>query len=175
MYIIGIDQSLTSTGIVCLENDKIKNQFLISSEEKGVERLIEIKEKVKNILNNQRPNIVVLEGYSFGSRGRATFSLGELGGILKVLITELNYRLYIVPSTTWKKFITDKGNCKKDLVLMKVFKKYNVEFNDNNLCDAFCLAKFIQEFHKFDNLKSKKFTKSESETFKKYIPISNII
>jgi Holliday junction resolvasome RuvABC endonuclease subunit len=40
-----------------------------------------------------------------------------------------------------KKFITGTGTAKKELMLLKVYKKFGEEFQDNNICDAFCLGK----------------------------------
>ena len=40
-----------------------------------------------------------------------------------------------------KKFITGKGNAPKEFMLMEVYKRFNEEFRDNNICDAYCLAR----------------------------------
>jgi len=75
----------------------------------------------------------------------ALAQLGAAHYIIRVLLYERNIDFSVVPPSTLKKFVTGKGNCKKDLVLLKVFQKWGVEFSDNNLADAYSLAKFALE------------------------------
>ena len=72
----------------------------------------------------------------------ALAQLGAAHYIARVLLHERNIEFDIVSPSTLKKFVTGKGNCKKDLVLLKVFQKWGVEFSDNNLADAYSLARF---------------------------------
>jgi len=64
----------------------------------------------------------------------------------------LRIRLYnemksyiITTPTTLKKFITGKGNAKKELMLLKVYKKWGKEFDNNNICDAYSLAEYAKQ------------------------------
>jgi len=50
----------------------------------------------------------------------------------------------IVTPTQLKKYATSKGNCGKDIIIKEIYKKYKIDFNDNNLADAFVLAKIGQ-------------------------------
>jgi crossover junction endodeoxyribonuclease RuvC len=52
------------------------------------------------------------------------------------------YHYLMVAPTALKKFITGKGNAKKELMLMKIFKRYGLEFENNNLADAYALARY---------------------------------
>jgi len=49
--------------------------------------------------------------------------------------------------TELKKFITGKGNAKKQIIIQQVYKKYGIEFEDDNLADAFVLAKMAEAAH----------------------------
>ncbi len=51
----------------------------------------------------------------------------------------------VVAPGTLKKFVTGDGRAKKDLMLLKVYKKWGVEFDDDNLADAYSLARFALE------------------------------
>jgi len=169
MKILAIDQSLVSSGYVIIEDDKIINKGTYKPKTKGVERLIDIRNKVIDLIDYCDVNFIVMEDYSYGSRGRATFSLGELGGVLKTEIKDTNYYPYTVPIGLWKKYITGAGNTKKDMILMKVYKKYGHEFKDNNICDAFCIGKFFFDYMDW-SLREKDtwYNKHETECFKKY-------
>ena len=44
-----------------------------------------------------------------------------------------------VATTTLKKFATERGNAKKELVLLRIAKRYDVEFDSNDEYDSFAL------------------------------------
>ncbi|MGD2073064.1 MAG: hypothetical protein PVG65_06210, partial [Candidatus Thorarchaeota archaeon] len=54
----------------------------------------------------------------------------------------------VIAPSTLKKFVTGKGNCKKELILLKVYQKFEIEFDNHNLADAFSLAKMAFEENK---------------------------
>ena len=87
------------------------------------------------------PEIICLEGYSFGSRGRAVFQTGELGGLVRVLLHKTGIKWIEIPPSQVKKFATGKGNCGKDLILQQVYKRWGMEFKTSDEADAFVLAK----------------------------------
>jgi crossover junction endodeoxyribonuclease RuvC len=145
--IIGIDPSLTGTGIVVLENDKIIYKQILTSKLKDIARLYDLRDKLKKIIFKflQVNIFVVLEGYSFGSRIGQSFSIGEWCGLIKMFLYENNIPFIVVQPTILKKFVTGKGNVHKDLILMNIYKKFKVDFtrfkgNANNIGDAFSLA-----------------------------------
>lgn len=148
--ILGLDLSLTSTGWCVLEGGKIRTKGLIKPKIKGAERLRYIKDYVDNMLmqmhTRQELRLVALEGYSFGSKNTHAHSTGELGGIIKLTLLLNKIETIIVPPTCLKKFITGKGNAPKDIMMMKTFAKYGIEFTNNNECDAYCLAKLGQAY-----------------------------
>jgi len=141
---MGIDLSLRGTGISIIDKDKIVNQFLISTTPKQVTegRLIEIGDTIKKILKKYPPILINIEGLAFGARGQRMFELAGLHYYIRIMVKQLEYPYIVTPPTEVKKWVTGKGNCNKDVMLMKVFKKYGIEFTDNNLCDAFCLARY---------------------------------
>ena len=155
MKYVGIDPSLTATAIVILDAEaEIEFKAIIKSKLRGVDRLLEIETEVQNSLLNTSLSHICIEGYSFGSRVGQAFSIGELGGILKRLLT-VKQKLYtVIQPTSLKKFVTGKGNCPKDLILKEVYKKWSVDLNDNNLADAYGLARIAYgAYHKEELLK----------------------
>lgn len=71
--------------------------------------------------------VIVLEGYSYGSKGRSIFDIAELGGILKYRLKETfkNAHLFIVTPSEWKKEVVKHGNADKEKIA-----NYLIE-NDN--------------------------------------------
>ena len=60
-------------------------------------------------------------------------------------LLDLGFRkLAIVPPQTLKKFVighAKKGQSGKEVMLLKTFQRWEKEFTDHDLCDAYCLAK----------------------------------
>jgi crossover junction endodeoxyribonuclease RuvC len=156
-FFIGIDASLSSTGIVVLDGrGEIYSRMIISSKLTGTERLKDLSKKTKEYLSNFVPCRLIpvfLENYSFGSRAGQAFSIGEWGGVLRVLLNEMGFKVTGIAPTVLKKFITGKGNAKKEQMLLQTFKKFGQEFDNNDICDAFGLALLCYKFFNRDKLK----------------------
>jgi crossover junction endodeoxyribonuclease RuvC len=153
--VLGIDLSLTGTGVVCLENGQIISQLLIKStpNEKTtvaeMNRIKDILDKIESSISSNIFEAVAVEGVSFASK--RTVSLSQLSGLNYLVrynfifdkwknnLKDIN-KLLIVPPTVLKKFITGKGNSKKDVMLLETYKRYEMSFDNDNLCDAFGLA-----------------------------------
>ncbi len=171
--IMGIDLSLNGTAITILnigmDDYRIEHQvFAFSSikslkkkfpdniiyqdkELKGVERLEFINKEINDIIENKRigPYIsdVAMEDYSFASIGRQ-FSIGELGGVIKLLIYSWNKSLTIYKPTEIKKFISGKGNAPKSTILLEVYKKFGIDFSiydssSDDVADSYVIAHML--------------------------------
>jgi len=139
---VGLDLAFANNGIVILDGKgNIIHQEVLSTSKKDSDevRLINIRTKLNSLL--QDDDVVCLEGLSFGSQGMALAQLGAAHYIIRVLLYERNINFSVVSPSTLKKFVTGKGNCKKDLMLLKVFQKWGVEFSNDNLADAYSLAR----------------------------------
>ena len=140
---IGLDLAFANNGVVILDEEgNIIHQEVLSTSKKDPDevRLINIRTKLNSLLQDN--DIVCLEGLSFGSQGMSLAQLGAVHYITRVLLYERNIDFSLVTPSTLKKFVTGKGNCKKDLILLKVFQKWGVEFSNDNLADAYSLARF---------------------------------
>ncbi|MGI6351406.1 MAG: hypothetical protein ACOX6M_10255 [Armatimonadota bacterium] len=149
MKYVGIDPSLTSTGVVMLDDDaEIIDSRVIKSRQKDAARLIEIENALWELL----PNYVALEGYAMGSRyGRE--AAGELGGVIRRALYLQGSTYVVVPPASLKKFAA-KGNAKKDEVRLEVYKRWGVEFETNDEVDAYVLARIAYaKFHGDDLIK----------------------
>jgi crossover junction endodeoxyribonuclease RuvC len=155
MLIIGIDPSLTSTGIVVLRDGKVelaettKNRPDLGT----IERVKLIRERIASIIENlineektewQAPDLIVIEGFSYGSKGRSVFDIAYLGWRIREDLERLKEQDNIpwleVPPSQLKKFATGQGNANKEIILQQVYKRWGVEFSDNNQADAYVLA-----------------------------------
>lgn len=157
MIVMGLDPSLTSTGIVLLNDGQIeiarttKNQPDIGT----VARVLAIVKEIEKIINhpNIPPDLVVIEGFSFGSTGRSLFDTAYLGWRIRESLESFRERDNIpwieVSPAQLKQFATGKGNAPKEVVLQQVYKRWGVELRDNNQADAFTLAKIGEAYLRY--------------------------
>lgn len=111
--VLGIDLSLTSTGY-----SGAGNTGIITSNYKGVERLDDIASQMKTLVASMPQHIVVvIEGYSFASRNSLAFSIGELGGVIRLELFRMNVPFIDVPPTCRAKFASGRGNASKNEVI----------------------------------------------------------
>jgi Holliday junction resolvasome RuvABC endonuclease subunit len=136
MRIVGIDASLTATG-VCLPT----GETLVIEPKKlrGAERLNFILESIADLLTHHKIDMVIIEGYSFGSQGRAVFQIGELGGVIRLALYQEGIPCVEVPPSCLKKYICGKGNASKDEVLQQAVVRSGHTFKDNNASDSWVL------------------------------------
>jgi Holliday junction resolvasome RuvABC endonuclease subunit len=135
--ILGLDLSLTSTGY-CNNGE----HGVISVAKKGPERLFDISEKIKNIVLEKQIDVVIVEGYSFSSRNSQAHSIGELGGVVRVMLYLQGVPYVEVPPTCRAKFATGKGNAGKAEVISSISAKTGIVFpnpGSDDRCDAWVL------------------------------------
>ena len=142
MIVLGIDQSINSTGWAIVEDGIFKTGGTVAPVKmEGIFRLLFIEKQLENIINTYNIKHIVREGYSFGSKGKGSFYAGEIGAILDRLVYKLtNTAPLIIPPSNLKQYLTGKGNTKKDLILMEVYKRYNLSFKTSDEADSFGLA-----------------------------------
>jgi crossover junction endodeoxyribonuclease RuvC len=144
-FFIGIDPSLTGTGVVVVDKEaNIRSQYLLTTSSKTLmeKRMISLWDDVWEILYLYKSdNPVHIEGIAFAARGASIAEMAALNYYFRIRMTLNNVAFKVIPSTVLKKFITGKGNVKKEQMLLQVYKKFGVEFHDNNLCDAYCLCR----------------------------------
>lgn len=153
MTVIGIDYSLTCP-CVCVSNNKIfaDNYFYYLHDNKKYtgqalnilgdqhddylteqERYENIASWVLSILApfDRRTTEILIEDYSFGSKGRV-FNLAENCGIMKYLLYKNHYKFSTIAPTVIKKYATGKGNANKQAMYDAFY-----EFTQLDLIDIF--------------------------------------
>ncbi len=142
--VMGIDPSLTSTGFVVLRDGQLLEHAAFHTRTTGPVRLLEIQDQMLARIRDHRPELVAIEGYAFGVRGGAAFSLGELGGVLRVGMHLRSAKWIEVAPSQVKKFATGKGVAEKDQMLLTVFKRWGIEFKTHDEADAYVLAQIAR-------------------------------
>ncbi len=156
---IGIDQSLTGFALTAL-NVSAPDQYqtwVYKSDKKGVARLADIRwwlmNKFAEIAKNGDIENIAMEGTVLASQ--AALVLGELAATVKLACWDYfdsNVNRYVpypdhmrvplqIAPMTLKKYAAGKGNAKKQEMLMQIYKRWGIEFNDDNAADSYALAR----------------------------------
>ncbi len=146
MKVVGIDASLTSTGVAAINLDTgVTSVDRIESKPGGAslalrhQRLMSIRRRLAEWTS--MADLVVLEGLAFASStGQAT----ERAGLWWLIVDSLGptyLPVAVVAPTARAKYATGKGNAKKDAVLAAVIRRYvDVDVSGNDEADALVLA-----------------------------------
>lgn len=148
---IGIDQSLTGFAIsaVSIAEPEKHVTWVYKSPYFGIERLADIRQWIVDTLDyiSEKHGIVdvAMEGSVLASH--SALVLGELAAVVKMALYDYfgedesgRYPLKIPPMTL-KKYASGKGNAKKQEMLMQIYKRWGIEFNDDNAADAYALGR----------------------------------
>lgn len=147
MRSVGIDLSTKATGLVALESTGTAKPLLLSEytikpkDLIGIERNMMICKEIVTFINEWKPDVIVIEGYSLNMRNASSvIPLVELGALLRFLL-HLDGLEWLDPrATELKKFITGKGNVEKDMIMMTVLQRWGHASANNNTADAYGLA-----------------------------------
>lgn len=77
-------------------------------------------------LSYHNVSTVILEGYSYGSKGRAVINIGEAGGLLRWKFWKNDITLIEIAPSQLKKTVTGKGNADKGKMWEEFYKTTNV-------------------------------------------------
>lgn len=144
---IGIDQSLTGFALsaVSIESPNLHKTWVYKSEFRGIQRLVDIYNWLDSkIFEFQYYGWTIKDAAMEGTvlASHSALALGELSAVVKLVLW---YRLVEpplqIPPMTLKKYASGKGTSKKQEMLLQIYKRWGVEFNDDNAADAYALAR----------------------------------
>ena len=166
MYVLGIDPSLTGTGVVAYDGKIHKFISVTSDPAKGVgprmarfsAMVAAIKEFIYTLRIDAEVSQANIEGYSFGSKGGLSWDRAEFGGLLRSMLCEINLNVREIAPTSLKKFVSGKGGADKPAMMLACYKRWGVEFegkNANDLVDAYGLARMAWLMCNLDQCETK--------------------
>ena len=138
--LFGLDPSLNSTGVALPDGRvaRVRPPGL-----RGMQRLAYQRSQVLQLLvacrNECGLDLVVLEGYSYRSKGNAVFDLAELGGVLRLLLYDQRVPYVEVPPQTLKGFACSNGNADKQQMVVAAQLQLGYEGNSSDEADALWL------------------------------------
>ena len=142
-YYAGFDLSLTGTGVCVVNRDgKVVFACTLKNNLRGEERLVFIREALRDILREFKPKMICVEDYAYAATYGGAFA-GEVGGTVKVMMYEEGFQFYKVAPTRLKKFINGGGGA-KNMIILNVFKSWGYTADDDNQADACGLAQMAR-------------------------------
>jgi len=150
MRIMGVDTS-TKTGYVIMTGDSVMNVGVITHKPRPnrYERYAAYAISLMGLVEQYDIELVLIEGYSFGSKFNHQIQY-ELGAVLRYSLWQAGIPFVEVSPPSLKKFVTGKGNAKKDLMLLEVYKRWDFDTGNDNEADAYGLAQFGRALLGFD-------------------------
>lgn len=137
--VVGIDPSLTHT-VMHGPGTRASIQTRPKDYPHGIARLAAIRDRLETWLAAITPGVAYVEGYAYGARYNRE-ALGELGGVVRLALADLQWSVVVVPPTMLKKFVTGAGNGEKDHMMREIWKRWQYDATDNNDADAYALMR----------------------------------
>ena len=154
-YVMGLDPSLTSTGLIVLdESGALQSRDRITSQPSGpmvasrLRRYQQICAAVLKSASVYQPLVICVEGYSLGSNMPGMVDRVEFGGLLRYSLVAAGHRLIEVPPTTLKKWATGKGAFPgggKTPLIVAMTSRYGVQLGTDDEYDAYALARMAHQ------------------------------
>lgn len=161
MIAIGIDPSVTSTGVVVLENYELKLSKAIVTKpvktwREQVRREVDIANNINVVIGMFTPadTVIFYEDYAIGGGFASTIiPQVELGGIVRMFLAgrlDQGYEIHFVPPTKLKKFAAGRGNAHKIEVALALSNRFGENFgSQDDLWDAYGLARMALAYSGF--------------------------
>lgn len=109
---------------------------------KGWDRVNSIAARVMEMHANCKPDFVVIEAYAVGKFSGSAICSIEIGSIIRFLLWQNDIPFLEVSPTSLKKFVTGKGNAKKENMILEVFKRFGYTSATNDIADAVGLGMY---------------------------------
>lgn len=154
---IGLDQATHITGYSIFDGDKLvyAGTFQAAADDE-IERDIEIKNWLIQLIQNWKPDIIGIEGIqlqSFDNKivGVTTYqTLARLQGILMAACYEQKIDYVICSPSTWRSHCGVKGRARRDKkrsMQIKVKDWFDITVSDD-IADAIGIGKYVSDTHK---------------------------
>lgn len=152
-YTVGIDISLTDTGLVVLQNMdgdyawqvKLAQSCPSSKDQPDYFRKHQIiGQVIEGVLRNTEPRntVVLIEDYAYGRATGKSFTRAEIGGAIKWVLATHGYTVFTASSTAIKKYMIH-GKADKPDMKTAAQRTFGFVHRNDNVVDAFCCARYL--------------------------------
>lgn len=154
---VGIDLSLTGTGLAIFRPDGGERQYshtLIRTTPKDYcdrwRRYRFIGNEVLKFIRDDEIGMIVVEDYILRAGNvLTTMALIELGAVVRMALAESGQHWTTVVGSQLKKWITGSGAGSKGVIVKDVYKRLNIDVDDDNVADAIVLSRMAHDLYRF--------------------------
>jgi hypothetical protein len=143
--VVGLDLSLSGTGFarIDLQEGTIETWTLSAKSPEGsvIHRARVIGMRILRLM--KPTDLAFIEDYAFSIRPKASsvVTLGELGGVVKLLVTQFTgFEPLTFTTSEMRKFCSGRGDIKKEVIPVWTYKRYGRECHSHDECVALILA-----------------------------------
>lgn len=153
--IVGLDISTSSSGVYFWADH---SSYLIQPpiDQTRTAKINTAKINLQYLFDQHKPNVASIEDYSLSLKGSSLFQVAEAGGVVRDILFEREIPVFFIAPQTLKKFVLGPGKANKvsgsqskSLVLLRTFTRWGFEFSNHDMCDAFCLARFLHDILRY--------------------------
>lgn len=144
--VIGLDLSLTSTGLAIVHNGRatvtrVTSKPTGSTTADQLIRLRVIVSRIRAAIPASTRTVAAVEGPAFGANDPGAHIRGGLWWMVREMLDAEDIDVVVVTPATLKKYATGKGNAAKDAVLAAAVRRFpDVDVTGNDEADALWLA-----------------------------------
>ena len=146
-YYAGIDPSLSASGVIVVdENGLVRDEFLVKSWPDSMnvylsaeQRIIDIFENIINPISDC--SRFYIEDVGYMSKDSKLFERVALIFMVRCFLFEKDLPFKVIAPKSLKKWTTGNGNADKNMMKSKVEERWGIKYDDDNLADAFGLAR----------------------------------
>lgn len=140
MRVMGLDPS-TKFGVAVVDSGEkiVFTQELEFKKLTGFDRVNSLIASVEELRTTYKPDLIVVEALFVGMASSA-ITLIQLGSILRYFFWQEGILYVDVPASVLKKFVSGRGDAKKEQMMMHVLRRWGHEPKTNNIADAIGLA-----------------------------------
>lgn len=159
---MGLDLSMTGTGLVVIQGTKVATWRLLETEPVGQAKSVGLLPSgkyrgetdariewtvstIRKAWNHFLPDLTVIEEYAFGAKGRGLSSLHEQGGVVRNFLFRKEAPYITEQNSRIKEFATGKGGASKDEMIAAatdLWRGCPQGKGADNVADAFHLAMY---------------------------------
>ena len=129
MRIMGIDGSLSNTGIAVVNNKKVIEMLSVSTNPKDEieDRIYLLVVNIKELIDKHKPEIVIVEDVFMYINGKTVINLARLNGAILTLCRSLNIKTILYTPSFHKKITSGSGKATKEQTIVEVERYFKID------------------------------------------------
>lgn len=109
---------------------------ITSGKLRGAHRLFYFRMMLGRVLDAAKPDLIVWEDYAMGARGNNMFHIGELGGVIRLMVWERGIDFLPIAPSLMKSVVALSGAAKKPEIATALRVRFGISLAQHDEADA---------------------------------------